>query len=192
MESPWEANWFAVSQEIPRISRNPKVHFRTHNSPPPVPVLGQPNLVHIPTSHLLEPHPNIIRPSTSRSPQRFLSLRFPYQDPIRPPLLTHMRHMPSPSHSSRFYHPPHTHTHTHTHTTPHTHPTHIHTHTHTHTPHTHTHTPHAGTHAQTRSHILIQILYKKFRTFVVTSISKRLPAQWEKKKKSMNDSVFKI
>ena len=28
----WEANWFAASQEIPRISRNPKVHYRTHVS----------------------------------------------------------------------------------------------------------------------------------------------------------------
>ena len=27
----WEANWFAASHEIPRISRNPKVHYRTHN-----------------------------------------------------------------------------------------------------------------------------------------------------------------
>jgi len=26
----WEANGFAASQEIPRISRNPKVHYRTH------------------------------------------------------------------------------------------------------------------------------------------------------------------
>ena len=26
----WEAKWFATSQEIPRISRNPKVHYRTH------------------------------------------------------------------------------------------------------------------------------------------------------------------
>ena len=27
VQSPsWEANWFAASQEIPRISRNPKVH----------------------------------------------------------------------------------------------------------------------------------------------------------------------
>ena len=26
----WEANWFAASQEIPRISGNPKVHHRTH------------------------------------------------------------------------------------------------------------------------------------------------------------------
>ena len=34
-----------------------------------------------------------------------LSLRFPHQDPILPPLHTHTRHMPSPSHSSRFYHP---------------------------------------------------------------------------------------
>ena len=30
---------------------------------------------------------------------------FPYQDLIHPPLLTHTCHMPSPSHSSRFYHP---------------------------------------------------------------------------------------
>jgi len=31
VQSPsWEANWFAASQEIPRISRNAKVHYRTH------------------------------------------------------------------------------------------------------------------------------------------------------------------
>ena len=106
VQSPsWEANWFAASQEISRISRNPKVHYRTHKRPPPVPILGQPNRVHIPTSHLLEIHPNIIHPSTPRSPHWSLSLRFPHQDPIRPPLLTHTRHMPCPSHSSRFYHP---------------------------------------------------------------------------------------
>jgi len=62
VQSPsWEANWFAASQEIPRILWNPKVHYRTHKSPPPVPVLGQPNPVHVPTSHLLEIHP-IIHP----------------------------------------------------------------------------------------------------------------------------------
>jgi len=86
VQSPsWEANWFAVSQETPRISRNPKVHYRTHKCPPPVSILGQPNPVHIPTSHLLEIHPNIIHPSTPRSPQWSPSLRFPYQDPIHPP-----------------------------------------------------------------------------------------------------------
>ena len=106
VQSPsWEADWFAASQEIPRISRNPKVHYRTHKPPPPVPILGQPNPVHIPTSHLLEIHPHIIHPSTPRSPQRSMSLRFSHQDPIHSPLLTHTRHMPSPSHSSRFYHP---------------------------------------------------------------------------------------
>ena len=73
--------------------------------PPPVFILGQPNPAHIPTSHLLEIHLNIIHPSTPRSPQWSLSLRFPHQDPINPPLLAHTRHMPSPSHSSRFYHP---------------------------------------------------------------------------------------
>ena len=64
VQSPsWAANWFAASQEIPHISRNPKVHYRTHKRPPPVSILGQPNPVHIPTSHLLEIHPNIIHPS---------------------------------------------------------------------------------------------------------------------------------
>ena len=61
-----EANRFAASQEIPRISRNPNVHYCTHKRPPPVSILGQPNPVHIPTSHLLEIRPNIIRPSTPR------------------------------------------------------------------------------------------------------------------------------
>jgi len=78
----WEANWFAASQEIPRISRNPKVHYRNDNRPPPFSILVQPNQVHIPTSHLLEIHPNIIHPSTPRSLQWSLSLRFPHQAPI--------------------------------------------------------------------------------------------------------------
>jgi len=35
------ANWFAASQKILRISRNPKVHYRTHKRPPNVSILGQ-------------------------------------------------------------------------------------------------------------------------------------------------------
>ena len=38
-------------------------------------------------------------PSMPTSPQWSLSLQFPHQDPIHTPLLTHMCHMPSPSHS---------------------------------------------------------------------------------------------
>jgi len=90
VQSPsWETNWFAVSQEIPRISRNPKVHYRTHKCPPPFSILGQPNPVHIPTSHLLETHPNITHTSTPRSPQWSPSLRFPQLDPIHPPPSPH-------------------------------------------------------------------------------------------------------
>ena len=68
VQSPsWAANWFAATQEIPRTSRNPKVHYRTQKRPPPVSILGQPNLVHILTFHLLQIHPNIIHTSTPRS-----------------------------------------------------------------------------------------------------------------------------
>jgi len=70
VQSPsWEANWYAASQEITRISRNPNVHYRTHKRPPPVSIQGQANPVHIPISHLLEIHPNIIHPSRPRSLQ---------------------------------------------------------------------------------------------------------------------------
>jgi len=90
VQSPsWEANFFAASQQIPRISRNPKVHYRTHERPPPVSILGQPNPVHIPTSHLLEIRPNIIHPSTPRSPQWSLSPPRPYTTPYPDPYKLH-------------------------------------------------------------------------------------------------------
>ena len=70
----WAANWFAASQEISRISRNPKVHYRTHKRPPTVSILGQPIPVHIPTSHLLEIHPNIIHPSPEQASRMWVFL----------------------------------------------------------------------------------------------------------------------
>jgi hypothetical protein len=67
-QSPsWGANWFAASQEIPSVLWNPKVPHRTHKRPTPVPILSQPNPVHIPTSHFLNVHPNIILPASQPS-----------------------------------------------------------------------------------------------------------------------------
>jgi hypothetical protein len=54
-QSPsWEANRFAASQEIPCILWNPKVHYRIHNNPPPVPIRSQLDIVVHPSlfSHL--------------------------------------------------------------------------------------------------------------------------------------------
>ena len=96
---------FAANQEIPRILWNPKVHHRTHKRPPPVPILSQLHPFPINPSHFLKVHLNIILPSTSWSPQLSLSVKFPHQNLVHTSPCLNSCHMPSPSHSSRFYHP---------------------------------------------------------------------------------------
>jgi len=70
----------------------------------PVPILSQLHPVSTTPSHFLKIYLNIIFPSTSGSPQWSLYLRFPHQNPMHTSPLPHTRHMPLPSHSSRFYH----------------------------------------------------------------------------------------
>ena len=83
VQSPsWEANWFAASQEIPRILWNPIVHSRIHTCLPSVYVLSQINPVSAPTSHLLKMDLNIVLPSMPGSPKWSLSLSCPHQNPV--------------------------------------------------------------------------------------------------------------
>jgi hypothetical protein len=103
-QSPsWEVNRFSASQEIPRILRDLKVHYRIHKCPPLVPILSQINPLRALPSNFLKIHLNIILPSTPRYPKWSLPLKFPHQNPIYASSVPHTRYMPRPSHS-RFYH----------------------------------------------------------------------------------------
>ena len=82
---------FAANQELLRILWNPKVHYRIHKRPPPVPIPSQLHPIPTTPSHFLMIHLNIILPSTSLSPQWSLSLRFTHQNLARTSPFLHHR-----------------------------------------------------------------------------------------------------
>jgi len=102
--SPWEANRFSASQEIPRILRNPKAHYRNHMSPPPVSIPSQINLAHTFPTHFLKLHFIIILPFILRFPSG-ISLTFHHQNPVCASPLPPTCYMPRLPHSSWFNHP---------------------------------------------------------------------------------------
>ena len=104
-QSPsWDADSSSVSQEIPRIFWNPKVHYRIKSRAPSVPILSQINSIHT-RSQIQKITLNIILPSTPGTSKWSLSFRFLHQISVYVSPVPLTCYMPRPSYSSRFDHP---------------------------------------------------------------------------------------
>jgi hypothetical protein len=64
--SPSETNSLSATEEIRNILRNPKVHYRVHDSPPRLSILSQMNPVPALPSYFFQKYIDIIHPTTPR------------------------------------------------------------------------------------------------------------------------------
>ena len=91
----WETNSSSLSQEIPRILWNPKVHYCIHKRPPSVSILSHLHSVRTSRTTFMQIYLNVILPSTPGSSKCSLTLRFPFQHTVYASTLPHTPYMTS-------------------------------------------------------------------------------------------------
>jgi hypothetical protein len=98
LSASWEAASCAVTQELPSILWNPKVHYRAHKGHPLVPVLNQTHPVHTTPFYLSKIRFNIVHPPMSWSSQWSFSFWLSHQHPNLHCSSPHSCYIPCPSH----------------------------------------------------------------------------------------------
>jgi len=97
-QSPcWEANSHSASQEISRLSWDPKAHYRVYQSPM--------HSAHTFPPYIPKMHLNIFLPSARRSTEWSFLFRFSDQNFVCISHFSHVCYMSLSSHPPWFYHP---------------------------------------------------------------------------------------